>query len=185
MVKRVILIHGWHGTPDENWFPWLKKQLEKRNVQVIVPQMPGKDWPLKEEWVAKIKEVVGKPDDETYFVGHSLACISILRYLEELDYKANIGGAVFVAGFAKSIGKEELMNFLKPEVNFENVLVHCGNFVCIFSDNDRYVPLEISHDLQKNLEAKTILEPGNGHFGSKENMKELPAVLEELIEMMG
>jgi predicted alpha/beta hydrolase family esterase len=184
MAKRVFLIHGWHGNPDENWFPWLKTELEKRGIEVISPQMPSKDWPIKEEWVAKIKEVVGKPDDETYFVGHSLGCISILRYLEGLDYDVDIGGVVFVAGFSKSIGKAELENFVNPRIKFENVLVHCGNFVCIFSDNDRYVPLEISHDLQKNLEAKTIFEPGKGHFGSRENMKELLAVLEELIEML-
>lgn len=184
MTKRVILIHGWHGSPDENWFPWLKRELEKMKFEVIVPEMSSKDWPIKEEWVAKIKEVVVKPDDQTYFVAHSLGCISILRYLEELKYEDNIGGAVFVAGFAKSINKEQLDNFLKPSVKFEKILSHCGNFVCIFSDNDRYVPLEISHDLQKNLKAKTILEPGNGHFGNRENMKELPAVLEELIEMM-
>lgn len=184
MVKRVILIHGWHGNPDENWFPWLKKELHKRGVEVIIPQMAGGDNPERSEWVEKIKEVVGKVDDETYFVGHSLGCIAIIRYIESLDYKENVGGAVFVAGFAKDIGKQELINFLKPAVNFDNVRVHCGNFVCIFSDNDRFISLETSHDLVKNLEAKTILEPGNGHFGSKEQMNELPAVLEELIEMM-
>ncbi|MBU4141279.1 hypothetical protein KKE99_00155, partial [Patescibacteria group bacterium] len=28
--KRIFIIHGWEGAPESNWFPWLKKQLEKQ-----------------------------------------------------------------------------------------------------------------------------------------------------------
>lgn len=27
MAKRVFLIHGWEGYPEEGWRPWLKKKL--------------------------------------------------------------------------------------------------------------------------------------------------------------
>ena len=151
---------------------------------MFAPAMPNPAEPKLSEWISMLSEWVGKPDENTFLVGHSLGCIAIIRYIESLDYNSNVGGAVFVAGFAKDIGIPALVNFIKPKVNFDNVRVHCGNFICIFSDNDRFISLETSHDLVKNLEAKTILEPGNGHFGSKEQMNELPAVLEELIEMM-
>jgi len=35
MSKRVFLIHGWEGSPEEGWRPWLKKELEKRGFKVI------------------------------------------------------------------------------------------------------------------------------------------------------
>jgi hypothetical protein len=31
-AKRVFIIHGWEGYPEEGWFPWLKKELEKGTI---------------------------------------------------------------------------------------------------------------------------------------------------------
>jgi len=30
MQKRVFIIHGWDGYPEEGWFPWLKKKLKEK-----------------------------------------------------------------------------------------------------------------------------------------------------------
>ena len=29
-MKRAFIIHGWDGYPAEGWFPWLKRELEKK-----------------------------------------------------------------------------------------------------------------------------------------------------------
>ncbi len=39
-MKRVFIVHGWDGHPDEQWFPWLKQSLEEKGYCVEVPQMP-------------------------------------------------------------------------------------------------------------------------------------------------
>ena len=31
------MVHGWDGNPNNHWFPWLKKELEKRGFEVHVP----------------------------------------------------------------------------------------------------------------------------------------------------
>lgn len=31
-MKRVIIVHGWDGYPEEGWFPWFKKELEEKGL---------------------------------------------------------------------------------------------------------------------------------------------------------
>ena len=39
-MKRLFVIHGWDGHPDEVWFPWLMTELENNGFQVSLLQMP-------------------------------------------------------------------------------------------------------------------------------------------------
>ena len=55
---KVIAVHGWGGSPNANWFPWLKKELEKQNINVDVPAMPETEAPKIEVWVPLIKEKI-------------------------------------------------------------------------------------------------------------------------------
>ena len=52
MTGKAFLIHGWEGYPEEEWFPWLKKELKNRGFQVQVPAMPNPEYPKIEKWVS-------------------------------------------------------------------------------------------------------------------------------------
>jgi len=41
MQKRVFIIHGWDGYPEEGIFPWLKTELQNRSFMVFIPSMPN------------------------------------------------------------------------------------------------------------------------------------------------
>lgn len=183
MVKRVFIIHGWDGVPNDSWKPWLTKQLEEKGYQVISPQMPGGNNPLVEEWTAVIKKLVNKPTKNDYFVGHSLGCISICRYLESLKENEKIGGCVFVAGFASSLDVSELENFCEPKLNFESVKKHSGRFVAIHSDDDEDVPMEKALELKNGLNAQLIIEHEKGHMSEGDGIKELPSLLKSILEI--
>ncbi len=185
MPKRAFIIHGWGGYPDKNWFPWLKDQLIKKGFVVSVPQMPESDHPKMDSWLSKLSDEVGKPDKECYFIGHSLGCITILRYLERLEATEKIGGAVFVAAFDDDLGIKELAasNFFLKPVDWVKVNEHCNNFVAIFSDNDYYVSLDHSDVFKKKLEAKVIVKHAMGHLNEKSGVRELPDVLEAVLKM--
>lgn len=191
MSKRIFIVHGWDGYPKEGWFPWLKKALEAKGFVVFVPQLPKPDEPRINNWVPKLKKVVGNPDEQTYFVGHSMGCQTIARYLETLPENTKVGGAVFVAGFfnhltnledddlVQSVAKE----WLTTPLNLKKVKIHLKKSIAIFSDNDPYVPMDNQNDFAETLGSKIIIERDQGHFSGSTGTKELPAVLDAIIGM--
>lgn len=189
MSKKVFIVHGWDGYPGEGWFPWLKKQLESEGFKVYVPQLPEAGTPKIKNWIPKLVEVVGKADENTYFVGHSMGCQTIARYLETLPKEVKVGGAVFVAGFFKSLTlesseeKEIAKEWLEAPINFEKVKSHLPKSVAIFSDNDPWVPLENQDEFKNKLGSEIVVEHEMGHFSGSNGIKEIPLVLKKVLEL--
>ncbi len=190
-MKRVFIVHGWDGYPEEGWFPWLKKELEAKGLKVFVPQLPAPDLPQIESWVAKLSETVGTPDGDTYFVGHSIGCQTIARYLESLPGSVRVGGVIFVAGFFKRLTglendedvRETAKQWLETPIDWSKVNTHVSKSVAIFSDNDPYVPIDNQDDFKNKLGSDIIIKNGMGHFSGSTGTFELPVVLEELLKI--
>lgn len=183
MTRRVFLIHGWEGKPNNHWFPWLSWELKARGFEVYALTMPHAEAPKVAEWIGAIKTAVGRPTATTYFVGHSLGCIAVLRYIATLPKTARLGGCVFVAGFSGNLQISEISEFYSLPFDVEKTKSHCPKFVAIFSDNDEYVSMERSLEFQKSLGAKAILEKGKGHFTKSEGVEALPSVFKSIVEL--
>ncbi len=181
-MKRVYLIHGWEGNPNSGWKGWIRKELEKKDFKVFAPYMPNAKYPKVSEWISYIDNIVKRPDKDTYFIGHSLGCIGIARYLEKLPTKNKIGGCIFVAGFSGNINETDIAEFYTLPFNIEKVKQHTKNFVAILSDNDDLVPLKIGKDFGKKLGADIIIEHNKGHISGSE-VAQLPSALESLLKM--
>src|SRR5574341_1498881 len=166
LMKRAVIIHGWGGSPSANWIPWLKKELEARNIFVEAPQMPNTDNPTIEEWVPYLAKFVDEEDD-VYLIGHSIGCQTILRFLEKTEQK-NIKGVVFVAGWLTLIGmttKEEeeiAKEWTETPLDLGKAKVGANKFISIFSDDDPYVS-EDNWDKFREL-GDVIVEHGKGHI---------------------
>jgi hypothetical protein len=188
-MKKVFVIHGWEGNPSNAWFPWLRKELEKINFETIIPDMPDTDEPEINSWVNKIKDVVGVPNKDTYFVGHSIGCQAVMRYLESLPEDTKIGGCVFVAGFfsLNHLETEEEKEIAKPwleiPINLEKIKSVINKSVAIFSDNDPDVDLSEKDIFESKLGSKIIIEHNKGHFSDDANVFELCSVLDSLIKI--
>lgn len=186
--RRVFIVHGWGGRPSEGWLKWLAVELEKQGFAVYAPVMPNPDRPMIAPWVDYLKELVGAPDDQTYFVGHSIGCQTILRYLEALPNDAKIRGATLVAGWIKlniasyeEPGDEEIAKpWLEQPLDWEKIKDHTNNFTAILSDDDPYVPLSTQKVFKESLNATIIIKEGLGHFVETKT-KELPEALESVI----
>jgi hypothetical protein len=183
-MKRVIIVHQWMAGPDGDWRLWLATELKKLGCEVLVPQMPDMDNPVIEKWVSKLAETVGKPDSNTYFVGHSMGCQTILRYLETID--TPVGGAVFVAGWfnLENLEDEETAriakSWIETSIDLKKVKAVLPKSTLIISDNDPYGCLEENKAKFAQVMTKGIVMPNAGHLSAEDGFTELPVVLEEI-----
>ena len=184
-AQRVFIIHGYQGAPDHGWKPWLKDELKKRGFEVFVPAMPSPNFPTQKKWVEKISLLVGEPTHHDFFVGHSLGCIAILRFLEKLKPGEKVGGVILVAGFSDNLGFDALDSFYTAPIGWSAIRGHCAHFVAIHSDNDPYVPLRHGKSFELNLGAEVVVQHSMGHFSGDEGVTQLPIALEKLLEMAG
>ncbi len=186
-MKRAIIIHCWDGNPEYCWYPYVKRGLEGKGFEVIVPAFPETDTPKLVNWLPVLKEAVGIPDKDTYLIGHSIGCATILRYLESLASQQKIGGAVFVAGFTDDLGFEELKNFFTTDIPFEDIKQKAKHFAAINSDDDPYVSLKYGDIFKEKLGAELIIKHGMKHFSGpvdkEDSCTELPDVVESVIKM--
>lgn len=190
-MKRVFIVHGWGGNPDEAWLVWVKNNLEKNGFEVVIPEMPDTWHPKILGWVNKLNKSVGNIDSDTYFVGHSIGCQAIMRYLEQLPENQKVGGTIFVAGWFnltdetwdEAYTKEIADEWINIPINFEKIKQHTNQLVLINSDDDPYVPLSDAELFKNNLGTKIIMLKNNGHIAGDDGVTELPVVLEELLKM--
>lgn len=173
-MRRVIILHGWTGHSQENWFPWLKEQLEKKGFAVETPDFPDSYFPKLRQWLKTLKKTIGIPDKYLILIGHSLGAVTVLRYLETLPQKKKIKAAILVAGFVTpevKVDSKELIDFLTSPWDWSKIRRRAKYFFVINSDNDPYIPLSEAHLLAKNLHQKLILLKNQGHFNIKSNPK--------------
>ena len=111
-IGNYIILHGSFGSKDGNWFPWLKKQLEKKNYKVDLPQMPvGVGVQKYESWSKVLDKLT--INENTIIIAHSIAPIFVCKYL--IETKIKVKKLIFVCGFNNYLGiNEEFDTVNKP-----------------------------------------------------------------------
>jgi uncharacterized protein len=188
-MKRAFIIHGWGGFPEEGWFPWAKDELEKRGFSVQVPSIPDVDGnPEIKSRVNFMGNIVGKADSDTYFIGHSIGCQTIARYLETLSLDIRVGGTVFVTGWFtlkdledyEEEDRQVALPWLETPINFEKVRTICPKSVAIFTKDDPFVDPGNAEFYKEKLGSKIIILESGEHLNDASNTKELPEVIEAI-----
>ena len=185
-MKKLYLIHGWGGSSEGGWFDLLKKRLSEKGVEVISFDLPNTDYPEIEAWVEEVNKKVSV-EDETYLLGHSMGCQTIMRFLERQDKK--VAGSIFVAGFFEikgdSFENDEEREVARPwkddPIDFEKVRANCKKFLAIFSTDDPFVDLSQEDLFKQRLNAETIVEENKGHFDSVDEFEEAYKEIEKFI----
>lgn len=187
---KIYIIHGWDGSPDEPMLKHIKKEAESLRHKVTILEMPEPAVPTISAWMNTIDDSV-KPDKDTVFIGHSIGCQAILRYLETITtpIRAIILIAPWMTLDEEALRKEgeEMLEIAGPwvntPINWELVKKNAGKVICLFSDNDPYVPLSNADTFRDNLNAKIIIEKDKGHFSEDTGVKSNRTVIEELRDL--
>jgi uncharacterized protein len=179
--KKIVFVHGHGGVDEGSWPYWLAREAVLCGFDFVSLAMPNPMYPEVSEWVSFLKEQKIKVDKDTYFVGHSLGCITIARFLEGLSPRIVAGGCVLIAGFSSLPKIPLLSEFCFLPLDFSKVKKHAREFVCILSDNDHVISRTETEEFGKKLGARIIVEHNKGHF--RHEVKELPSVLNTILEM--
>jgi len=179
-MKNVLIVHGTQGSPNGNWFQWLKKQLQNRRYKVWVPKLPT---PGKPRISRNVKYILAnkkwKFDSESVLIGHSSGPVTILGLLNELPENIIVEKCILVAPFTKSDWEpnSELFDY---DFDFENIKKKSRKFIIIHSDTDPYTPLDQPKELARKLGAELIIKKGEGHFNLEKGpqYKKFPLLLD-------
>lgn len=190
-MNKIYIIHCWDGSKDDGWYPWLDSKISNENNKVIRFNMPNTENPKIEEWISELDKQVDILDESTYFIGHSIGCQTILRYLESKNVD-KIGGILFVAPWLdllpEAIEDEDSYNTAYPwihtNINFDKIKKISNNIACIFSDDDYFVSLEQKEKFEKLLNAKTIVVSNKGHISVEDGVNELTEIYDKALEML-
>ncbi|MCL5091009.1 MAG: alpha/beta hydrolase [Patescibacteria group bacterium] len=184
-------MHGAGNDSSGNWFPWLKKELEKKGYLVWVPDLPNPDEPTQDEWLKTIFSHGWQFDSGSVLIGHSIGATLILRILEKLPEEIKIDKAILVAG-TLDIGTNSAhfiykRGLVKEPFSWGKIKKSAKEFYFIHSDNDPY-ECDFKHGevMQKKLGGELIIKKGEGHFNleKESEYKQFPFLL-ELLEAFG
>ena len=182
--KKVFIVHGFEGTPNGGWRPYLMRELEKKDIYACALSMPSPEAPKLDEWLEEIKRHIdGNQNDDVYFIGHSLGGTAILRYLEK--YKSsNLKGVIIVSAPCHQNTNEKIRDFLSKDFDWLKMRNKVDKVIVVHGDNDPLVPVSNAEETAKELCGKLILIPNGKHLNGSAGFVELPELLSETIEIM-
>ena len=181
-MKNVFIIHGAHGTPEENWFPWLKAELEKLDYKVFVPKFPTPENQTLKDWLEVFKDYEQYFNNDTIVVGHSIGATFLLSVIEKLE--KSIKAALFVSGFVDLLDNEEFdkinKTFVEHNFDWDKIKQNCSEFFIYHSDNDPYVPLDIARNLADKLDRDIVIVKNAGHFNKDAGYDKFNLLLDKI-----
>ena len=159
-MKNYYIIHGFMGSNIENWFPWFKEQIDYDNSLCVIPQFPIElDKHNYNEW-KKLLDVYYKEfnmiNDDSVIIGHSTGSICALKYV--LDNKIN-------------------PTYYVDENEIKEIKKYANEIICIYGDDDPYIPQDVFHKFAKSIDAKEVIIKNGGHLNTDSGYAEFTELL--------
>lgn len=183
--NKVFIVHGYGASPINHWFPWLRDTLSQKEISVDILKMPTPLTPKYNEWIDCLSENADVLNSNTFFVAHSLGCISLLKYLQQAGHEKQVGGIVLVSGFAKSLPDlPQLDEFVQEQPNYNQIIHIAKKRAVIAAKDDNIVPFLYSKELSDMIQSDFYAVEKGGHFLDTEGFITLPIVYDVLSRMI-
>jgi uncharacterized protein len=177
-MTNVIFIPGnGGGSPKDNWFPYLKEELEKLKVQVIASEFPDNILAREVYWLPFLREQL-HANEQTIFVGHSSGAIAAMRYAET----HKIFGSVLVGAYHTDLGieGEKQSGYFNRPWNWDAITNNQKWIIQFASVNDPWIPIEEARFVHEKLHTEYHEHGDSGHFGGDYYKPAFPELLEAL-----
>jgi predicted alpha/beta hydrolase family esterase len=164
-MTRFLILHGTDGSPESNWFMWLKGALIGQGHEVWLPQLPDSAKPDSKaytDYLLSNKDFVF--DKDTVIIGHSSGAVEILHLLQYLPKSSSVKASILVSAFRDNLNWDSLDGLFVEPLDFEIIKERCVKFVFIHSDNDPYCPISHAEYLSEQTGGELIVLKGQGHF---------------------
>lgn len=171
MKNNYLLVHGSFGSPFSNWIPWLRKEIESKNLDVYTPDFPtGVGFQNYENWSKLLMTYVDSNlvNENTVIFAHSIAPVFVCKFLIEKKFK--VKRLVFVCGFNHYFGIDEAYDTVNKSMyldNLSDIKNYCDDIICLYTDNDPYVAYEAEKEFADTITQNQVLIPGGGHLNSE------------------
>lgn len=183
-MNNYFIIHGSFGNPFVNWFPYLRKEIEKKELEVYTPDFPtGVGYQNYENWEKLLKVYLesGLINENTTIFAHSIAPIFVCKFL--INYKVKVKRLVFVCGFNNYLGINEEYDNVNKSMYIDNLTEiknYCNDVICYYSDNEPYVKYEVEKDFADTISTEQYCIKIGGHLNSESGYTEFDELLKYL-----
>lgn len=179
MTKKVIFIPGnGGGSPTDNWFPAVKRELEAIGLDVISEEFPDNDLARASYWIPFLLNDL-KADENTILVGHSSGAIAAMRLAE----KNRILGSVLVGAYHTDLNmdKEKQSGYFDRAWEWDSIKNNQQWMVLFASQDDPWIPVEQSRYIHIQLNCEYHEYKHEGHFGGDYNKSTFPELSHAII----
>lgn len=161
MAKKVLILHGWGGSDYPHWQAHLAMQLIEANYVVLFPELPQRDTPNLDEWLAYLDAEI-KHFDPDIVVCHSLANVLWFHYTSNYKVK-KLDKLMLVAPVSPSCEIEELKTFFPYPIPKD---LRAKTKIMAAGDNDPYITVDELYQLANILGIGLKIMENGGHLNA-------------------
>ena len=172
-VKIIVIRGNGNTAPNENWFPYIKEELEKVGIPVINKEFPDPVLAKEKYWVPFIKNLGA--DEKTILIGHSSGAVAAMRFAE----KNRILGSILVGACYTDLDDEDekASGYYSRPWEWEIIKKNQHWIVQFASTDDPYIPVKEARHINQKLQTEYYEYVDEGHFGSDKNKTVFPEIV--------
>jgi predicted alpha/beta hydrolase family esterase len=173
-MKQALILQAWHAKLDSNWYPWLKKELEKLGYEIFLPELPGiYTETLDLSTILRSVNNLLTFDRETIVIGHSVGSVIGMRLAEQHAFDK----LFLLAAWDYNDHHKGRESFWLQPIHHALIKKNVNHIYVMTSDNDPYDSAEFNKEMADRFGADYILVKGAGHFTEKFGVTKIPQIL--------